>query len=148
MYRKWLLMMLSLAVCLSLVACGDKQPPADSIPNNEVEDNVSDASITYNPEEFLPVGSVVMLNGGNKRVMICGRIQAQAGTDVIYDYSACYYPEGILDPKSMFFFNRGDIETVYFRGYEDQEELDYRHEVLEQLGELEIRDGVIVPKAD
>lgn len=148
MYRKWLLMMLSLAVCLSLVACGDKQPPADSTPNNEVEDNVSDASITYNPEEFLPVGSVVMQNGGNKRVMICGRIQAQAGTDVIYDYSACYYPEGILDPKSMFFFNRGDIETVYFRGYEDQEELDYRHEVLEQLGELEIRDGVIVPKAD
>lgn len=148
MYRKWLLMMLSLAVCLSLVACGDKQPPADSTPNNEVEDNVSDTSITYNPEEFLPVGSVVMLNGGNKRVMICGRIQAQAGTDVIYDYSACYYPEGILDPKSMFFFNRGDIETVYFRGYEDQEELDYRHEVLEQLGELEIRDGVIVPKAD
>ena len=146
MYRKWLLMMLSLAVCLSLVACGDKQPPADSIPNNEVEDNASDASITYNPEEFLPVGSVVMLNGGNKRVMICGRIQAQAGTDVIYDYSACYYPEGILDPKSMFFFNRGDIETVYFRGYEDQEELDYRHEVLEQLGELEIRDGVIVSK--
>ena len=50
MYRKWLLMMLSLAVCLSLVACGDKQPPADSTPNNEVEDNVSDASITYNPE--------------------------------------------------------------------------------------------------
>ncbi len=148
MYRKWLLMMLSLAVCLSLVSCGDKQPPADSIPNNEVEDNASDTSITYNPEEFLPVGSVVMLNGGNKRVMICGRIQAQAGTDVIYDYSACYYPEGILDPKSMFFFNRGDIETVYFRGYEDQEELDYRHEVLEQLGELEIRDGVIVPKAD
>lgn len=146
MYRKWLLMMLSLAVCLSLVACGDKQPPADSTPNNEVEDNVSDTSITYNPEEFLPVGSVVMLNGGNKRVMICGRIQAQAGTDVIYDYSACYYPEGILDPKSMFFFNRGDIETVYFRGYEDQEELDYRHEVLEQLGELEIRDGVIVSK--
>ena len=148
MYRKWLLMMLSLAVCLSLVACGDKQPPADSTPNNEVEDNVSDASITYTPEEFVPVGSVVMLNCGNKRVMICGRIQAQAGTDVIYDYSACYYPEGILDPKSMFFFNRGDIETVYFRGYEDQEELDYRHEVLEQLGELEIRDGVIVPKAD
>ena len=99
MYRKWLLMMLSLAVCLSLVACGDKQPPADSTPNNEVEDNVSDASITYNPEEFLPVGSVVMLNGGNKRVMICGRIQAQAGTDVIYDYSACYYPEGI--PSSI-----------------------------------------------
>ena len=40
---------------------------------------------------------------------------------------------------------RDAIETVYFRGYEDQDELDYRHE-LEQLGELEIRDGVIVSK--
>ena len=75
----------------------------------------------------------------------CGRIQAQAGSDIIYDYSACYYPEGIVDPKSMFFFNRDAIEAVYFRGYEDQDELDYRHE-LDQLGELEIRDGVIVSK--
>lgn len=140
--------MLSLAVCLTLVSCGDKQSPADSTANNEQESSASDASITYDPEEYLPVGSVVMLTGGNKRVMICGRIQAQAGTDIIYDYSACYYPEGIVDPKSMFFFNRGDIETVYFCGYEDQEELDYRHNVLDQLGELEIRDGVIVPKAD
>lgn len=148
MYRKWLLLMLSLAVCLTLVSCGNKQPPADSTADNEQESSASDASITYDPEEYLPVGSVVMLSGGNKRVMICGRIQAQAGTDIIYDYSACYYPEGIVDPQAMFFFNRGDIETVYFRGYEDQEELDYRHNVLDQLGELEIRDGVIVPKAD
>ena len=46
----------------------------------------------------------------------------------------------------MFFFNRDAIETVYFRGYEDQDELDYRHDVLDQLGELEIRDGMIVSK--
>ena len=56
--------------------------------------------------------------------MICGRIQAQAGTDTIYDYTSCYYPEGI-DPTSIFFFNRDAIETVYYRGYEDTDEPDF-----------------------
>lgn len=96
-------------------------------------------------EEFLPIGSVVLLEGGNKPIMICGRVQAMAGSDEIYDYSACYYPEGILDPSSMFFFNRGDIAEVRFVGFEDQTELDYRAQ-LDSLGELEIRDGVIVER--
>ena len=65
-------------------------------------------------KDMLPIGSVVLLKGGDKRVMICGRIQAKAGENVIYDYSACYYPEGIVDPSAMFFFNRDAIDTVYF----------------------------------
>lgn len=36
--------------------------------------------------------------------------------------------------------------SVQYRGYEDQNELDYRHNVLDQLGELEIWDEVIVSK--
>ena len=98
--------------------------------------------------DMLPIGSVVLLKGGDKRVMICGRIQAKAGENVIYDYSACYYPEGIVDPSAMFFFNRDAIDTVYFVGFQDKEELDFRHEVLDQLGELEIKDGAIVPKEE
>ncbi len=130
---------------MSLAACSNQESPSNGTPESGAKGEVSDISVEYNEDEFLPIGSVVLLEGGNKRIMICGRIQAQAGSDIIYDYSACYYPEGIVDPKSMFFFNRDAIETVYFRGYEDQDELDYRHE-LEQLGELEIRDGVIVSK--
>ena len=137
---------LFLMICFLLTACSEKQNGGDNILGEESRNETSSNSITYNPEEFLPVGSVVLLKGGNKRIMICGRIQAQAGTDIIYDYSACYYPEGIIDPTSMFFFNRDAIETVYYRGYDDQEELDYRSGVLDQLGELEIRDGVIVSK--
>ncbi len=137
---------LFLIICFILAACGDKQNSSDTILIEESGAKSSSASVAFNPEEFLPVGSVVLLKGGNKRIMICGRIQAQADTNVIYDYSACYYPEGIIDTSAMFFFNRDAIETVYFRGYEDQEELDYRSNVLDQLGELEIRDGVIVSK--
>ena len=99
-------------------------------------------------KDMLPIGSVVILKGGDKRVMICGRIQAKAGENVIYDYSACYYPEGIVVPSAMFFFNRDAIDTVYFVGFQDKEELDFRHEVLDQLGELEIKDGAIVPKEE
>lgn len=97
-------------------------------------------------KDLLPIGSVVLLNGGDKRVMICGRIQAKEGDDTIYDYSACYYPEGIVDPTSMFFFNRDAIDTVYFLGFQDKEELEFRTTVLDNLGELEIKDGVIIPK--
>ncbi|MCI9001351.1 MAG: DUF4176 domain-containing protein [Oscillibacter sp.] len=43
-----------------------------------------------------------MLKGGNKRVVIYGHIQSQAGRDTIYDYTVCYYPEGI-DSTSIFF---------------------------------------------
>ncbi len=99
-------------------------------------------------KDLLPIGSVVLLKGGDKRIMICGRIQAKDGEDTIYDYSACYYPEGIISPSSMFFFNRDAVDTVYFIGFQDEEELNYRHGVLDQLGELEIRDGVIVPKEE
>lgn len=97
-------------------------------------------------KDLLPVGSVVLLKGGEKRIMICGRIQAKAGGNEIYDYSACYYPQGIVDPASMFFFNRDAIDKVFFIGFQDAEELAFREQVLDQLGELEIRDGSIVPK--
>ena len=78
--------------------------------------------------------------------MVCGRIQAKDGENAIYDYSACYYPEGIIDPSSMFFFNRDAIDTVCFIGFQDKDELNFRQNVLDKLGELEIKDGSIVPK--
>lgn len=145
MNKRLLAVALMFSLFMSLAACSNQESPSNGTPESGAKGEVSDTSVEYNEDEFLPIGSVVLLEGGNKRIMICGRIQAQAGSDIIYDYSACYYPEGIVDPKSMFFFNRDAIETVYFRGYEDQDELDYRHE-LEQLGELEIRDGMIVSK--
>lgn len=97
-------------------------------------------------KDLLPIGSVVLLKGGDKKIMVCGRIQAKEGENTIYDYSACYYPEGIVDPSSMFFFNRDAIDTVYFLGFQDKDELDFRKNVLDKLGELEIKDGSIVPK--
>ena len=97
---------------------------------------------------LLPIGSVVLLEEGEKRLMICGRIQVQAGSDKIYDYSACLYPEGIMDPQEMYFFDNDAIEQVFFIGFQDPEEFRFRVEVLDSLGELEVRDGVIVEKEE
>lgn len=96
-------------------------------------------------KDLLPIGSVVLLKGGNKRLMICGRIQTRKGEDIIYDYCGCYYPEGV-EGNNMFFFNRDAIELVFFLGFQDAEEIQLREEVFANLGELQVVDGQIVPK--
>ena len=40
-------------------------------------------------KSILPLGSVVMLKGGEKRIMIYGRVQIQQGSDKIWDYIGC-----------------------------------------------------------
>jgi len=87
-------------------------------------------------KELLPIGSVVMLKGGKKRVMICGRIQTHVETGKLYDYSACYFPEGIINPRELFLFNNEDIEQVYFIGLQDVEEFKFRGYINKKLEEL------------
>lgn len=87
-------------------------------------------------ENLLPIGSVVLLKGANKRVAIMGRIQARANDPKVYDYSACYYPEGLVSSDSFVFFDHDDIERVYFIGFQDIEELQFREEQLATIGEL------------
>ena len=94
--------------------------------------------------DMLPIGSVVLLKGGEKRIMIIGRVQTKLGDDTIYDYSAIYYPQGMIDNESIFFFNEDAIEKVYFKGYEDAEEIEFRENVLDKLGKLEVKDGQII----
>ena len=86
-------------------------------------------------KELLPIGSVVMLDGATKRLMICGRIQEEIESGITYDYSACYYPEGIINPDQLFLFNNDAIDTVYFVGLQDVEEFKYRTYINEQLNE-------------
>lgn len=74
---------------------------------------------------FLPTGSVVLLSGAVKKVMICGRLQTEVESGEVYDYSACYYPEGIINPRELFLFNNDQIEKVFYIGYQDEEELQF-----------------------
>ncbi|NLU51566.1 MAG: DUF4176 domain-containing protein [Clostridiaceae bacterium] len=82
--------------------------------------------------EYLPIGSVVRLIGGTKKLMIYGRKQIQVGTNKKWDYVGCLYPEGHLSEKYNVFFNHNEIEEIYFKGYEDDEEILTR-ELLKKL---------------
>lgn len=87
-------------------------------------------------KRYLPIGSVVLLKDGSKRVMIVGVKQKQAGTDKVWDYSACLYPEGIFDPDKLFLFDSEQIERLYFVGFQDGEGLAF----LNKLSELNSSD--------
>lgn len=79
--------------------------------------------------ELLPIGSVVLLNGGKKRLMIYGVKQTDLNTMKEYDYIGVLYPEGNLGDEGHFFFNAEDIEKVHFIGMNDGE----RQKFLEEL---------------
>lgn len=99
-------------------------------------------------KELLPIGSVILLKGGEKRLMICSRVIVGGEENEIYDYAGCYYPEGIMDSTQLFFFNQDAIEDVYFIGFQDPEEIQFKKKVLARLdeGKLEVEDGQIVLK--
>ena len=77
-------------------------------------------------KEYLPIGSVVQLKDGTKKLMIFGIIQSDQGDDDSqeYDYISVPYPEGNMGQDYQFLFNHEDIETVVTRGYEDYERSD------------------------
>ncbi|MBR1472534.1 MAG: DUF4176 domain-containing protein [Lachnospiraceae bacterium] len=74
-------------------------------------------------ERVLPLGSVVTLKSGNKKLMIVSRapLYNNRGTIGYFDYSAYLYPTGQADEQA-FFFNEEDIEEVHFEGYRDEDE--------------------------
>lgn len=79
--------------------------------------------------DLLPIGSIVILNNGEKKLMIYGRKQIQTGTRNMWDYIACFYPEGNIDDEHCYLFNHADIARTLFIGYQDEEELEYREEL-------------------
>lgn len=85
-------------------------------------------------KELLPIGSVVLLKGAKKRLMICGRLQYLEGDSRLYEYSGCLFPEGITDPRQMYVFDGENIDQVLSIGYRDEEEQRF-HKLLVEKGE-------------
>ena len=72
-------------------------------------------------EKMLPLGSVVIINGGYRKYMIMSRALRVNinGENHFFDYGACFYPEGLIGDKVMYFQN-SDINQVVFEGYSDE----------------------------
>ena len=84
-------------------------------------------------KEVLPIGSVVLLKGGTKKLMITGFCSIDnENTSKVYDYTGCLYPEGIINSSEIRLFDSDQIDEVYFRGFEDEEQIQFRN-ILEKV---------------
>ena len=99
-------------------------------------------------EKFLPIGTVVLLKGGKREIMIVsycimpngdvydkdGKVDAEGK---MYDYGACFYPEGMVTSDQLFAFNHEQIERVCFKGYETEAQKKFSDTIKEELAKKE-----------
>lgn len=90
-------------------------------------------------KRFLPIGSVVRLKDGQKRLMITGFLpieQKENGEKETWDYSSCTFPEGVLSSKQNYVFNHSQIEEIYYMGLVDDEEKNFKEKLNKAIEEL------------
>ncbi len=72
--------------------------------------------------KILPLGSVVLLNGGTKKVMVIGYcMKTPEKPNKMYDYCGCVFPEGVLRSDVTCVFDHSQIKEVCFSGFQDEE---------------------------
>ena len=86
--------------------------------------------------ELLPIGTIVLLKEGEKRLMINGIKQTNASGDgKEYDYLGILYPEGHIGDEFQYLFNHEDISEIIFKGYEDDERKEFITKLAKVYGE-------------
>lgn len=73
--------------------------------------------------DYLPLGSVVYLEGGSRKVMIISRGLIVKNGDglVFFDYSGVPYPHGLTD-EHVAYFQHDSIVNVVFEGFRDSDD--------------------------
>lgn len=87
--------------------------------------------------DILPIGSIVRLKNGDVKLMILNRapLYNKNGSIGYFDYSACIYPTGKVEEQA-YFFNRENIEEVFFEGYVDEQEELFREKYKEKMKDI------------
>ena len=83
-------------------------------------------------EKYLPIGTVVLLKGAEKRVMITGFCAAELKESEeakIWDYSGCIYPEGFLNSEQICLFDHSQIVRIDHMGLIYDEEKTFKTEL-------------------
>lgn len=88
-------------------------------------------------ERYLPIGSVVLLKGGEKKIMITGFASISPDTgDKIFDYSGCIFPEGFISYNQVCVFDHSQINKVFYKGLEDEEQKKFNDLLNKKMFEL------------
>lgn len=81
-------------------------------------------------EKYLPIGTIVLLKGASKRIMICGFCCHGTGeNDKLFDYVGCLSPEGFISSDKNLLFNHDQIEQVINMGLVDEEEKEFKEKL-------------------
>lgn len=92
-------------------------------------------------EKYLPLGTVVLLEGGTKRVMITGFATASSDDpDLIYDYAGCMYPQGFITSNQTVLFDHDQIQKIYHFGLIDPEWVEFQSNLKKFLENLDEQD--------
>lgn len=92
-------------------------------------------------EKYLPLGTVVLLEGGTKRVMITGFATAFSDDpDLIYDYAGCMYPQGFITSNQTVLFDHDQIQKIYHFGLIDPEWVEFQDNLKKFLENLDEQD--------
>ncbi|MBO5138637.1 MAG: DUF4176 domain-containing protein [Bacilli bacterium] len=76
--------------------------------------------------ELLPIGTIVLLKGANKRIMVTGFLFVDILQNKNYDYCGCAYPEGMTTKENVITFNHNQIDSIYHIGYSDKVEKNFK----------------------
>lgn len=81
-------------------------------------------------EKFLPIGTICQLIGTDQKVAITGFcMKNENRPDKIFDYVACYYPQGVYDQNKNILFDHNQIEKVVYLGFINEEEKAFKEKV-------------------
>jgi len=91
-------------------------------------------------EKYLPVGTVCLLKGGSKRVMIIGfGIRPNENPDIMYDYLGCLFPEGVVSLEQNMVFNHDQIENIIAKGFADEETEKFNVALKEAISKMDVK---------
>ena len=91
-------------------------------------------------EKYLPVGTVCLLKGGSKRVMIIGfGIRPNENPDIMYDYLGCLFPEGVVSLEQNMVFNHDQIDNIVAKGFADEETEKFNAALKEAIAGMNVK---------
>ena len=65
----------------------------------------------------------------------------------VYDYSGCVYPEGYLSSNQVCLFDHDQIDKVFFVGFEDEEEINFKVKLNKIVSSIE-QDKNVAPQSN
>lgn len=72
-------------------------------------------------DAWLPVGSVVHIEGDEGLIAVTGYMQQDAGSGRLWDYVGVPYPMGWQGPGKDVMFDRESVDCLYYVGMQDED---------------------------